>query len=86
MRNGALSILRAQQMIINSATSTINCLDVSTRNFGSPPGKGGAPENQFKRTGLVGTATFPSSIVSCSRASIPPGLGDQGSDTQDSTS
>ncbi len=68
MRNRALSasVLRAQQLIIEQCHVTNDCLDVNTRNFkfGSPPRKGVAPGNLYKRTGAIGSATFSSSIVS----------------------
>jgi hypothetical protein len=83
MRNRALSVLRAQQLTIEQCHVTGDCLDVTTRNFGSTPRKGAAPGNLYKGTGTIGSATFSSSIVSvAARKVLPPGLGDQGSDTQ----
>ena len=64
MRNRALSVLRAQQLIIEQCNATNDCLDVNTRNFGSTPRKGVAPGNLYKRTGTIGSAAFSSSIVS----------------------
>ncbi len=79
MRNRALSILRAQQLIIEQCHVTYDCRDgrgsdvtVNTRNFGSPPRKGVAPENHYKRTGTIGSATFSSSIVSVAARNSRP--------------
>jgi hypothetical protein len=47
--NRALSVLRAQQLIIEQCHVTNDCLDVNTRNFGSPPRKGVAPGNLLKK-------------------------------------
>ena len=72
MRNRALSVLRAQQLIIEQCHVTNDCLDVNTRNFGSTPRKGVAPGNLYKRTGTIGSATFSSSIVSVAARNSRP--------------
>jgi hypothetical protein len=72
MRNRALSVLRAQQLIIEQCHATNDCLDVNTRNFGSPPRKGAAPGSLFKGTGTIGSATFSSSIVSVAARNSRP--------------
>ena len=64
----------------HNATQTINCFDVNTRNFGLPPG--GAPRILLEKElrYRIGKPFHPRS--SCRRAQLPPGLADQGSDTQ----
>ena len=62
-----------------------HCFDVDIRNFGPTPRKGLPQELSRKGLRPRKRQPFPSSIVSCSRAKLSPGLGDQGSDTQDST-
>jgi hypothetical protein len=56
MRNKALSVLRAQQLIIHNATQTINCFDVNTHNFGFTPG--GAPGVLVEKAETVETASL----------------------------
>jgi hypothetical protein len=66
MRNRALSVLRARQLIIQQVPRKhIVVCDVNTRNFGSPPRKGLPQELLLKRTVIKNRQPrFSSSIVS----------------------
>ena len=72
MRSRALSVLRAQQLIIEQCHVTYDCLDVNIRNFGPTPRKGVAPRSHYKRTETIGSATFSSSIVSVAARNSRP--------------
>ena len=81
MRNRALSVLRARQMIVEQCHVTIDCFDVATRY----PSGSGSPNLQTRKVTNLRNGTFLHLDRLCSRACLSPGLGDQGSDTQDST-
>jgi hypothetical protein len=63
MRNRALSVLRARQLIITMSHKQLIVLSWTLELRVSPRLRG-APENHFKRTGITEPATFPFSIVS----------------------
>ena len=71
MRNRALSVLRARQLIINNAAS-MPCKQLIVLTWAlvtsGEPHVRGCPRNSCTKGETVGSATFPSSIVSCSRA------------------
>ena len=64
MRSRALSILRAQQLIIKQCHVTYDCLDVNIRNFGPTPRKGVAPRNSLEKDWAVESPDLSSLIVS----------------------
>ena len=49
MRIRALSVLRAQQLIIEQCHGTNELSDVNIHNFGPTPRKGGAPRNPLEK-------------------------------------
>ena len=84
MRNRALSVLRARQLIITMPRKQLIILTWQPTWWGNPPGSGG-PNFQTRKVAYLRNGTFLHLDRLCSRASLLPGLGDQGSDTQDST-
>ena len=72
MRNRALSVLRARQLIIEQCHVTNELSDVNTHNFGPTPRKGVAPRTLYNRTETVESATFSSSIVSVAARNSRP--------------
>ena len=68
MRNGALSVLRARQLIIQQCHVSNELFDVATHMLGLPAGE--TQTSEYKRSRILGTGPL-SILIVCVAARVP---------------